>query len=143
VGRTSAFVIPSSGPPFITFTYELLNVGNAMDYQSGIFTAPRPGIYFVSFVTQAEFPASTSTLRVNILLLKNGSAVERADIVETNTVAYQKSPLTLMSTLNLQSGDQLYLLPNSMSPGVNLNGDGYTFTYFTGFLLEEEIVASL
>jgi hypothetical protein len=127
----------------INFTSILLNVGNAMDGASGIFTAPRSGIYFFSFTGHVLFPAS-DRVSSEILFARNGGEFERTSITETNTGADHWSVLTLQATQNLISGDTVGLILSSISPGAYLNGDSIVSrTFFTGFLLEEEIVASL
>ncbi len=63
---------------------------------------------------------------------------------EYNTDGYQWSPLTLQSTLNLKSGDQIWMEIYAISSGVYLyDYESQHYIHFTGFMLEEEIVASL
>jgi hypothetical protein len=62
---------------------------------------------------------------------------------EGNTVTGQLSRLTFQSTLNLKKGDQLWLQIDWGSTGAYLYDDSDHFTHFTGWMLEEEIVASL
>ncbi len=114
-----------------------------MDLTSGIFTAPTTGIYFFSFTGRASFPASSSTVYFGFSLYLNGGRIGVGDVTEANTHAYQLSPLTLQSTLNLKKGDQLWLQMNSASPGAYLYDDFVHYNHFTGFMLEEDIVASL
>jgi hypothetical protein len=113
--------------------------------KTGKFTAPRPGIYFFSFTELAGFPASSSPSEVSlsVALYLNGGLIGSGRVEETNTVAYQNSPLTLQSTLNLKKGDQVWVAIWAFSSGASLYDDYNHFTHFTGFLLEEEIVASL
>ncbi len=128
-----------------------------MDLTSGIFTAPRPGIYFFSFTGHADF-YSSSKVYLGIGLFLNGGLIGTGYVEEANTNANQKSPLTLQSTLNLKKGDQVWVEINyqstgdwvdgwmeisSQSDGTALYDDSDHFTHFTGFMLEEEIVASL
>jgi hypothetical protein len=122
-----------------------VNEGNAMNLTSGIFTAPRPGIYFFSFTGEVYFPASSSRVALGVFLYLNGDRIGMGDVNEANTAGYQFSPLTLQSTLNLKSGDQVWLdIPvNYQIPGAYLYDDGDHYTHLTGFMLKEEIVGSL
>jgi hypothetical protein len=121
-----------------------VNEGNAMNLTSGIFTAPCNGIYFFSFAGHARFPSSSSTvLLLEVDFYLNNKFVEIGYLSKSNTVAGQWSPLTLQSTLNLKTGDQVWVQIYGMSPGVYLFDNVNPFTHFTGFMLEEEIVASL
>jgi hypothetical protein len=63
---------------------------------------------------------------------------------DSNTVSGQLSQLTLQSTLNLKKDDQVWVgIYDRSSEAYLLDDSNYHFTHFTGFMLEEEIVASL
>jgi hypothetical protein len=128
----------------IPFHSAVVNEGNAIDLTSGIFTAPRPGIYFFSFTGLAYFPASPvlSYVRLGVSLYLNRNYIGLGYVREENT-AGQYSPLTLQSTLNLKSGDQVWMEIYLQESGASLFDNSNHYTHFTGFMLEEEIVASL
>ena len=111
-----------------------------MNLQTGIFTAPRPGIYFFSFTGEAGFPASSSRVILGVALYLNGDRIVSSSAQESNTVNGQVSPLTLQSTLNLKSGDQIWVAISDKSTGVYFYDNGNHYTHFTGFMLQEDIV---
>ena len=113
-----------------------------MDLTSGIFTAPRPGIYFFSFTGLAEFPARTSSVYLAVELYLNGDLIGRGWVEESNTVAGQNDQLSVQSTVNLKKGDKVWVGIDDISSGAYLYDDRDHLTHFTGFMLEEEIVAS-
>lgn len=127
----------------IPFDLAVVNVGNAMNLKKGIFTAPRSGTYFIAFAAVVEFPDKTSYSFCRIGLYVNGVSIGYS-WVEESTVAYQRSPGSFQSTLNLKKGDQVWLQIDALSERVYLfDKEGGHYTHFTGFLLEEEIVSSL
>ena len=125
----------------LPFKTARLNVGNAMNLSTGKFKAPRAGIYFLSFTGLAEFPLSSKFVKLAVGLVLNGDVIRNSYVSEQHTTADQSSPLTLQTTISLKSDDQIWLQIESISSGVKLYKNSYT--HFTGFLLEEEIVVSL
>jgi hypothetical protein len=141
VQRESEFKIEDTP---ITFDLARVNEGNAMDLQSGKFTAPRPGIYFFSFAGLVCLASSSSSSWFSSSLYLNGNRIGRSYVGENKGPVNQYSPLTLQSTLNLKTGDRLWVTINSSDNSSSyLYDSGSHYTHFTGFMLEEEIVASL
>ncbi|XP_046645807.1 uncharacterized protein LOC124336159 [Daphnia pulicaria] len=141
VQRNSSFYTKDTPIPF---DLALVNEGNAMDLTSGKFTAPRPGIYFFSFAGLARLLNSSFSADFWSYLYLNGNKIGSSRVYEYNEPVDQYSPLTLQSTLNLKKGDQVWLQINYYSPSSSyLLDNGNHHTHFTGFMLEEEIIASL
>ena len=138
VNRNSGSFNTTNTP--IPFEKELLNVGGAMDLKSGKFTTPQDGIYAFSFTGFARFPASSSTVSLNVWLLLNGTLMGQGHSDEGGT-AGEFEQFSFQSTLNLKAGDQIWLEIYSMSTGAYLWGD--YFTQFSGYILEENITQSL
>jgi hypothetical protein len=131
----------------IRFEIERVNIGNAMDLRTGIFTSPRPGTYFFSFSGIGEHShLHKEPVSMYIGLLLNGRIIG-SDFTEETTSYYhsvKRGPLSIQSTLKLNEGDEVWLRIYRSQGYIYLLEDGDKhFSHFTGFMLEEEIVASL
>jgi len=102
-----------------------LNVGNAMNNATGIFTAPKSGIYYFAYngIKDAYSDATDLYLQLN----GNKTAVAHA----TNTGGGMA--MSVHATLKLQAGDKISLVLNR---GV-VHDFFDNYSSFVGFLLEE------
>ena len=113
----------------IRFNQERLNIGGAMNLTSGVFTAPKAGIYHFSF-SIARDGYNFQLLSVNLRL--NGFKIGVSLSGGTSLFA---ALTTIQSTLKLKKGDRVDLWK---SGGSAL--DTYTDEpchHFTGWMLEE------
>ena len=119
----------------IPFEVTRLNVGNAMNAASGIFTAPKTGIYFFSFYGLGSIESYTfPQLYLNGNLIGSGWA----DNFGSSDGADDNPTFTLQSTLQLNEADQISLKLDSGGTGF-LWDEGRHFTHFTGWLLQEDL----
>lgn len=113
----------------IPFDTAILNVGNAMNTATGVFTAPVAGIYHF------EFSGMTSE-KLNVILKKNGDdiASTAADFSFWNGNSFY-SGISLACSLQLSANDNvsLYLF----GPGSLYQNDTVAVpnTHFTGWLV--------
>ena len=113
----------------IPFDIEVINVGNAMNLTSGIFTAPKSGTYFFVF---SGVKSDGSQLFVSLML--NGYQV--ASTTAYNNYGSNMISLSIVSTLTLEADDEVSLT----LIGYSLFEDaGRRYTQFTGILLQEEL----
>jgi hypothetical protein len=120
----------------VPFEVVHLNIGNAMNIASGIFTAPRKGIYFFSLSGVAFIPSTEGHLDVGIAL--NGAVVGRGEANDyTGNGEYETYSLQL--TLKLQAGDLISVQITSIATGVVLQDNSLHFTHFNGWLMQEEL----
>ena len=103
-----------------------------MNATSGIFTAPKPGIYFFSFSgIGSQKSATLPQLYLNGNLIGSGLADDQADDYPT---------FTIQSTLQLNAGDQVSLKLRSDKSGYLFDDYlGGHYTHFTGWLLQEDL----
>ena len=115
----------------IPFQNERLNVGRGMNITSGIFTAPKSGIYFFSFSGVKDVPANALFIdlyRISDYVTYITSAIG-ANVAGLITA-------TLSLTLSLKSGDQISL---RLYSGQLYDDNVAHYTNFIGMLLQEDL----
>jgi C1q domain len=130
VQRNSTFSTGSNSNATISFHSALVNIGEAMDVTSGIFTAPKAGTYFFAF-NGVQY--SQSQLYVSLDL--NGQRVATTVTYGFGSSSYPVS-LSLVSTLELETDDEVRLIASGQ---YLLEGSNLRYTQFTGALLQENL----
>lgn len=112
----------------IPFEVEMMNIGNGMNLKSGVFTAPKAGIYHFAF---SGLKSATGAVWVYLRL--NGTNIA-ATHGASETGIYTMS---LEATVKLKVGDKIYMTIS----GGSMFDNGDHFNGFTGALLEEDLTA--
>lgn len=108
-----------------------------MNASSGIFTAPRNGIYAFHLSGIFYYPTSTSRVDAYLSLMVNGDQIGRTAVHSHDDNSYYLH--SLHSTLELRAGDEVWINIPYLSSGASLHDDFQRYTQFTGFLLQEKL----
>jgi len=134
VVRTSEWSTPGTMP----FEKEYLNLCGGMNLASGVFTAPKAGIYAFSFKGMGFETTSTYSGRGGVLLQRNGADVAIGYSAIKGATPDTWATLSVHGTLKLNKGDTITIRHRD---GMIVSSDSI-HTQFTGSLLEEELVIS-
>ena len=118
----------------ITFDVEVVNIGGAMNINSGYFVAPRNGTYFFLFsATMVQTYKEYDMCRIYLKGLEEGD-------LEVRFVGRNKEPssATLHATSYLNAGAQVFLYKDCVQ-FVLFNTPISHFTHFFGGLLQEDL----
>jgi len=117
------------------FEKEYLNLGGGMNLASGVFTAPKAGIYAFTFKGLGSGTRSTYVGYGQIYLQRNGVtvAIGYSDINGATVATY--STLSVHATLKLNEGDAITIYHVEGTVYSNSLSD----TQFTGSLVEEDL----
>ena len=111
----------------ITFDTVMLNTGNAMDINSGIFTAPRKGTYTFAFAAVVNFSGSDGYMTLQVLV--NGQVFNIG-----HAHGDQHDQTSVHTTLKLKAGDQVWTIISDADSVILRQ-----WMHFTGWQLQEEL----
>jgi len=122
--KTSSY--GAQGP--IPFEVVVVNIGDALNLRTGVFTAPVSGVYFFSFDAYSDSGES------RVHLQKNGVNVGQSFDYDYN---YRSQQLHLASILQLDAGDEIQVY---LGTGRIYEDGNSHFTHFTGMLLNDDVL---
>jgi len=113
------------------FQVTRLNVGNAMNIETGVFKAPKAGTYSFAF----SFTKTPITAETYFRFKLNGSNI---GIIYGESGTDLNLSSSIEAILKLKVGDEITLV---LGGGELLDDPNY-HTHFTGMLLEEDLIIS-
>lgn len=115
----------------LPFELERLNIGGAMNFTTGTFTAPVSGIYHFAFSGRKNDKGG-----IYINLRVNDEVIGAASSGRHNASV----TLSLLSTLRLRTGDRVDLFTFYYEGGMLYDDSISHYTHFSGWLLEEDLM---
>ena len=130
---------PYQTPPNSVIPWELerLNLGNSFAMGSGVFTAPKDGLYHLTFSGVKEFRA-VNPLHLQLRRDNGLPVVAEAYAGIGDTGIAGQMTLSLHSTLRLKTADRLHLY--LFGEGNLVDNPAEQNSHFTGWLLEEDLL---
>jgi len=125
-------------PGTITYEKEYLNLGGGMNINSGVFTAPKPGIYAFTFKGIGFETGSGYAGYGDVHLERNGAYIAAGVSRSNGATASTLSALSVHSTLKLNKGDTI-TIQHYMGTTFSAGGSD---VQFTGSLIEEDLIIS-
>jgi len=136
VTRTSSWSTIGTMP----FEKEHLNLGGGMNLTSGVFTAPKAGIYAFNFKGDGYGTGSNSSGPYagygDVYLQRNGADVAKSVSQINGAISNSWTTISVQGTLKLNKGDRITIRHG----GGTMFSDIFSNVQFTGSLLEEELV---
>ena len=121
--RNSSYSVQESTIPF---ELARINVGKVMNVKTGVFTAPKEGIYCFPF-----FGIKEESDNFYVLLRKNENPVKTSIIYDIDVPRF--SPYGLQSVLRLREGDEIDLY---LWKGILFDTDAHLTHFIAGYLIE-------
>lgn len=120
---------PFGAPEVVPYQHVFINHGGGYNQSSGVFAAPRPGVYSLALTVYSDAGASGSRLAACAGLQVNGLKVTGQS--ERNKQDQEDSSTTVVA-LHLQAQDQVWV---HLAPGCFLCDDHNHYNTFSAFLL--------
>ena len=116
-----------------SFKIERMNVGNAMNISTGIFTAPKAGIYhFSANFVKAHGSLTDNNPHLLVVLCVNGHTIAEANIYVAHVPL--SAFASMETSVKLRKGDRVNLSKNYGLLEGNTNSHS-----FSGWLVEEDL----
>lgn len=135
VRKNKSFAVKNTPIPF---EVAQVNIGESMNIATGIFTAPRSGVYFFTFSALARLTSYWKMNHFGVSLMLNGNDLLGKSNVLKEGGQHDYYPISFQSALNMKAGDKVWVEIRDMDH-TNLYDDKTHNTLFTGQLLHENI----
>lgn len=127
----------TSGWGVLKYESEVVNLGGGMSPATGIFTAPRNGIYFFAFsgYSTASIAGENS---MDVDLMVGGNIHLRATFHPSFDGQHGDSA-SLQSIVQLKQGDQVFMNIANIYASTLFDNSPFHYTHFSGGLLHEDV----